>query len=113
MKDVCTKCHARARIDAFYANAEAVVQATNEKVQAAEDVMSALRKEGLVSAQPFAEPIDFDEFDLWHFYGRTAKHGAFMGGADFVQWHGTYEIVRLRQKIDADAAKLRAGHGGK
>jgi hypothetical protein len=113
MKDVCTKCHARPRIDAFFASAEAVLQATNEKVQGAEDVMNALRKDGLVSAQPFAEPIDFDEFDLWHFYGRTAKHGAFMGGADFVQWHGSYEIVRLRQKIDAESARLRAEHAAK
>jgi hypothetical protein len=112
MKDVCTKCHARSRIDTFFTSAEAVLQATNDKVQGAEDVMNGLRKDGLVSAQPFAEPIDFDEFDLWHFYGRTAKHGAFMGGADFVQWHGNYEIVRLRQRIDAEAAKLRAAHAG-
>jgi hydroxylamine dehydrogenase len=110
MKDVCTKCHARSRIDEFYTSAEAVVQATNDKVQAAEDVMNALRREGLVSATPFSEPIDFEEFDLWHYFGRTAKHGAFMGGADFVQWHGNYEILRLRVAIDAEAAKLRARH---
>jgi hypothetical protein len=34
-----------------------------------------------------------------------------MGGADFVQWHGNYELLRLRAAIDADAAKLRAGRG--
>jgi hypothetical protein len=113
MKDVCTRCHARSRIDAFFAGAEAVLQATNEKVQGATDVMNALRKDGLVSSKPFSDPLTFDEFDLWHYYGRTAKHGAFMGGADFVQWHGNYEIVRLRAKIDAEAAKLRAERGGK
>jgi hypothetical protein len=113
MKDVCTKCHARSRIDDFYAKAEAVLQATNEKVQGAEDVMTALRKEGLVSDKPFSSPILFDEFDLWHYYGRTAKHGAFMGGADFVQWHGNYELLRLRRSIDDEAAKLRAEHAGK
>jgi hypothetical protein len=113
MKDVCAKCHARSRIDVFYAKAEAVVQATNEKVQGAEDVMAALRKEGLVSDKPFSSPILFEEFDLWHYYGRTAKHGAFMGGADFVQWHGNYEILRLRQSIDTEAAKLRAERSAK
>ncbi len=110
MKDVCSKCHARTRVDDFYTKAEAVVRATNEKVQSAEDVMNALRREGLVSTKPFSEPIDFDEFDLWHYYGRTAKHGAFMGGADFVQWHGNFELLRLRGAIDAKAAELRARH---
>ena len=57
--------------------------------------------------------IQFDEFDAWHFYGRTAKHGAFMGGADFVQWHGNYELLRLRASIDDAALKLRAGHAPK
>jgi hypothetical protein len=63
-----------------------------------------------VSAKPFTDPIDFDEFDAWHFYGRTAKHGAFMGGADFVQWHGNYELLRMARKIDREAAELRAAH---
>jgi hypothetical protein len=113
MKDVCTKCHARSRIDVFYAQAEAVLQATNEKVQGAQDVMAALRKEGLVSDEPFRSPIQFDEFDLWHYYGRTAKHGAFMGGSDFVQWHGNYEILRLGRRIESEAARLRAEHAGR
>ncbi|MDB4997403.1 MAG: Hydroxylamine oxidoreductase, partial [Myxococcaceae bacterium] len=47
--------------------------------------------------------------DLWHYYGRTAKHGAFMGGADFVQWHGNYELLRLRTELDRTARDLRAG----
>jgi hypothetical protein len=70
--------------------------------------MDGLRKDGLVSKTPFAEPIDFDEFDTWHYYGRTAKHGAFMGGADFVQWHGSYELLRMSTRIERAAADLRA-----
>ncbi len=110
MKDVCTKCHARSRIDDFFVKAEAVLQATNEKVQGITSVMDGLRKEGLVPSKPFSAPIQFDEFNAWHYYGRTAKHGAFMGGADFVQWHGNYELLRLGEKIDDAAAKLRAEH---
>ena len=74
MKDVCTKCHARSTIDDFYANAEQVVLATNEKVQAVTAVMDGSRRDAIISTAPFTEPIDFDEFDAWHFYGRTAKH---------------------------------------
>ena len=110
MKDVCTKCHARSHIDEFFARAEDVVNATNQKVEGAVAVMDGLRKEGLVSTKPFQQPISFDEFDLWHYYGRTAKHGAFMGGADFVQWHGNYELLRLRAQIDRQASELRAAH---
>ena len=108
MKDVCTKCHARRSIDAYFVQAELVLQATNEKVKGIVGVMDGLRAEGLVSKVPFSEPILFDEFDAWHYFGRTAKHGAFMGGADFVQWHGNFELLHLRVDIDAAAAAKRA-----
>jgi hypothetical protein len=108
MKDICLKCHTRPRIDEYYASAERVVAATNDKVQAASAVVKSLRAEGLLTPQAFDEPIEFTEFDLWHYYGRTAKHGAFMGGADFVQWHGNYELLRQRVTLDAEAAELRA-----
>ena len=110
MKDVCSKCHTRPQINDFFVKAEAVLQATNEKVAGITAVMDALRSEGLVPAAQFTTPIQFDEFDAWHFYGRTAKHGAFMGGADFVQWHGNYELLRLRAKVDDAALRLRAEH---
>lgn len=108
MQEICMKCHASSRIKEFYAQAEAVLQATNEKVKAAAAVVAQLRAEGLLSPQPFDEPIEFAEFDLWHYYGRTAKHGAFMGGADFVQWHGNYELLKTRVEIDEQAKALRA-----
>jgi hypothetical protein len=113
MKDVCGKCHARDRLDDFFTKAEAVVQATNEKVQGIVAVMDGLRKEGLVPTKPFATSLQFEEFNAWHYYGRTAKHGAFMGGADFVQWHGNYELLRLRTVIDEGAVALRAQRAAK
>jgi hydroxylamine dehydrogenase len=108
MKEVCLKCHTKPRIEAFFLDAEKVLLATNEKVKAATDVVAALRTEGRLTPAPFDESIEFAEFDLWHYFGRTAKHGAFMGGADFVQWHGNYELLRLRKEIDNEAAALRS-----
>jgi len=108
MQELCMKCHASSRIKTFYAQAEEVLQATNQKVKAAAAVIAQLRAEGRLTPQPFDEPIEFAEFDLWHYYGRTAKHGAFMGGADFVQWHGNYELLKLRVEIDEQAKALRA-----
>ena len=113
MKEVCLKCHARPQVDQYFASAERVLVDTNEKVKGALDLVAALRKEKLLTPAPFDEPIEFDAFDLWHYYGRTAKHGAFMGGADFVQWHGNYEIVRKRAELDHAAAELRARKAAK
>lgn len=113
MKEVCLKCHAPGQVNAYYANAERILQATNQKVRDALAVTEGLRKEGLLTDQPFDQPIKFAEFDLWHYFGRTTKHGAFMGGADFVQWHGNYEIFRLRNEIDREAEAIRAEAGSK
>jgi hydroxylamine dehydrogenase len=109
MKAVCNQCHARTLIDRVYTEAENVVTATNAKVQQATDLMAALRKDGLLGA-PFSQPIDFVYFDLWHYDGRTAKHGAFMGGADFVQWHGNYPMLARGVEMRAMADELRRRH---
>lgn len=107
MKETCLKCHTKGPIDKYYAEAEAVVHATNEKVNEVNQLMTKLREEGLLTPEPFDEPIEFLHFDYWHYYGRTAKHGAFMGGADFVQWHGNYELLKVMEEMKALAKELR------
>ena len=69
-----------------------------------------LMADGLISTNAFSQKIQFTYFDLWHYYGRTAKHGAFMGGADFVQWHGYYEMVNKMVEIRHSARELQHGH---
>jgi hypothetical protein len=93
MKETCGKCHTRPRIDRFYAEGEEVVGNTNRIVTEAKTIMDGLYASGRLTKAQFDEPIEYTYFDLWHYYGRTAKHGAFMGGADFVQWHGNYELA--------------------
>ncbi|HKV41757.1 MAG TPA: multiheme c-type cytochrome [Blastocatellia bacterium] len=110
MKQVCNQCHTRPLIDRVYAQAEQAVANTNEKVQSAKDIMDGLRKDGALSGPPFTNPIDFLYFDLWHYDGRTSKHGAFMGGADFVQWHGNYPITAKLVELKATAEELRKQH---
>jgi hydroxylamine dehydrogenase len=107
MKDLCAQCHARSHIDQMYKEAEAVVEATNEKVKSVKEIVEGLKRDGLVGKQPFQTPLDFKYFDLWHYYGRTAKHGAFMGGADFAQWHGNYPLLAHTVEIKALAEELR------
>ncbi|HTY85577.1 MAG TPA: ammonia-forming cytochrome c nitrite reductase subunit c552 [Silvibacterium sp.] len=111
MKQVCSQCHTPALIDRVYTQAEEVVQSTNQRVQAAQDIVNGLRKDGVLTGPPFSQPIDFVYFNLWHYDGRTSKHGAFMGGADFVQWHGNYPMVEKTVELKAMAADLRREHG--
>jgi hypothetical protein len=107
MQETCLKCHARTQVDKFYAEAEDVLLKTNDNVKEVQQLMQALRDEGLLTPEPFDEPIEFIYFDYWHYFGRTAKHGAFMGGADFVQWHGNYELLKMKRELEAMAAELR------
>jgi len=107
MQDTCMKCHAQTQVAEFYAAAEDVLQKTNENVLEMRKLMQSLRDEGLLTPAPFDEPIEFVYFDYWHYFGRTAKHGAFMGGADFVQWHGNYELLKLKYELEEMASDLR------
>jgi len=112
MKQVCSQCHTSTLVNRVYDQAEKVLADTNTKVQAAKDIVDGLRKDNLLTGPPFSNPIDFTYFDLWHYDGRTSKHGAFMGGADFVQWHGNYPILNKTVELKTLAEELRKGHGG-
>ncbi len=112
MKAICANCHSTSHTDRFFEEAEAVLRATNERVQEGLDLIAALHEEGVLSPEPFDEPLEFIAFDFWHYYGRTAKHGAFMGGADFVQWHGNYELLAKLVEMKEQAQELRERHGG-
>ena len=107
MKEVCNVCHTKSHTDLFYKEAEIVLGSTNEKVRAMAQEMKALYDEGVLTPEPFDEEIEFVYFDLWHYFGRTAKHGAFMGGADFVQWHGNYELLLKSVEMRELAQELR------
>jgi hypothetical protein len=111
MKDICSQCHTPPLVERVYKDAEAVVASTNEKVLAGKAVMDGLRRDGVLTSTAFEQPIDFKYFDLWHYYGRTSKHGAFMGGADFIQWHGNYPILQHLVEIRSEAEELRKQHG--
>lgn len=110
MKQMCLQCHTPPLVDRVYAQAEQVVQTTNQRVKEAQDLVNGLRKDGAITGPPFSQPIDFIYFDLWHYDGRTSKHGAFMGGADFVQWHGNYPMLEKMVELKSMSEELRRSH---
>jgi formate-dependent nitrite reductase cytochrome c552 subunit len=111
MQAVCAKCHTEGHTEKFYAEAETVLHTTNEKVTRVSKVMDGLYEDGLLTKEKFDEPIEFVYFDFWHYYGRTAKHGAYMGGADYVQWHGNYELLLHEVEIEEMAEEIREKKG--
>ncbi|MBN1992214.1 MAG: nitrate reductase [Anaerolineae bacterium] len=107
MQTVCQECHNREFIDDFYTDADKLTEAINAWVVESDQIMAPLKEKGLVTPEPFDEPIDFTYFNLWHHWGRTAKFGAWMQGPDYVQWHGAYEILHeLAELREMVAEKL-------
>ena len=110
LKQVCNQCHTMSVVERVYDQAEKVIASTNDKVLQAQALMDSLRKSGALAGPPFSHPIDFTFFDMWHYDARTSKHCAFMGGADFVQWHGNYPMLHKMVELNA-ADELRKAHG--
>lgn len=93
MQGVCQACHSTDFIQTFYTDGDTLVEAVNEWVRLSDAMMQPLKDNGLLTAAPFDEPIDYVYFNLWHHWGRTAKFGAWMQGPDYTQWHGAYELM--------------------
>jgi hypothetical protein len=100
MQGVCRECHNQNFIDEFYADADVGTEAINEMVLQGRAITDSLKGAGLLTSQPFDQSYDFVDFELWHHWGRTAKFGMWMQGADYTQWHGVYEML-------SDLAELR------
>ena len=108
MQAVCANCHAQKFITAVYQRADDVTALVNDKVKEAADILQGLVRDGIIPSKPFATSISFHAFDLWHYYGRTAKFAAYMQGPDYVQWHGIYPLLRELTQVKEEAAALRA-----
>jgi hypothetical protein len=110
MQAVCRECHNSAFLDDFYADADVATEAVNDLVRESDAIMAPLKSAGLLTAEPFDEPIDYTYFEAWHHWGRTAKFGMWMQGPDYTQWHGAYELLSdLAELRELAAEKLALG----
>jgi len=109
MQNVCRACHNEVFIADFYQAADQATEAVNAWVVESDQIMQPLKDGGLLTAEPFDEPIDYTYFELWHHWGRTAKFGVWMQGPDYTQWHGIYEVLSdLAELRELAAEKLAA-----
>jgi len=112
MQGVCLECHNKEFVDNLYTDGDKLVEAINDWVRESDEIVAPLKEQGLMTAEPFDEPIDFTYFNLWHHWGRTAKFGAWMQGPDYVQWHGAYEILHDMAELREMAAEKLETAGG-
>lgn len=109
MQSVCFECHNENFITDLYAAADPATEQINSYVKASNDLMAPLQEQGLLTSQPFDEPIDFTYFDLWHYWGRVAKFGMWMQGPDYSQWHGVYPLLdTMSELVEMANQKLQA-----
>jgi hypothetical protein len=109
MQSVCLECHNDNFVSAFYTAADAATEAVNDWVAMSDERMAPLKAGGLLTEEPFDEPIDFVYFELWHHWGRTAKFGAWMQGPDYTQWHGAYEVLSDLAELNELVGEKLAG----
>jgi hypothetical protein len=112
MQSVCFECHNQNFITNLYSGADVATQQVNDWVQASNDLVAPLQKQGLINTANFDEPLDFTYFNLWHYWGRTTKFGTWMQGPDYTQWHGAYPLqqtlAELTQMVNAKLAAAGA-----
>ena len=109
MQAVCQQCHSSGFVNRLYTDADKLTSTINDWVKESDSIMASLKAENLLTAAPFDEPIDFIYYEIWHHWGRTAKFGAWMGGADYTQWHGAYEILHNLAELRVMAEDKLAG----
>jgi hypothetical protein len=106
MQSVCLQCHNQNFIETMYTDADALVEKVNSVVKESDAVVQPLKDLGLVSTTKFENSLEFEYFELWHHWGRTAKFGAWMQGPDYTQWHGAYEMYKALTAVKELAAQM-------
>jgi len=108
MKNVCSHCHTPDYVNAFYKQYDSFVVLYNEKfAKPGQSIMDELKRQGLLTATPFDEEIEWTWFYLWHHEGRRSRHGASMMAPDYAHWHGTYEVAeRFYQGLIPQAREI-------
>ncbi len=108
MMKVCGQCHGETWVDNYYEQADLAVELYNQQYTDVKATVDALYEDGLLTPDPFDEPIEFKIYEFWHHEGRRARMGSFMQGPDYVQWHGFYELLQDRVEIEDMAEDIRA-----
>ncbi len=111
MQSVCLECHNKNFIDTFYTAADKAVLQVNDWVTQSQQIIQPLIDQKLIVNNQFDQQIVFDQYELWHHYGRTAKFGTWMQGPDYTQWHGAYEVIKRLAELRQNANEMLKNTG--
>ncbi|HIQ05812.1 MAG TPA: hypothetical protein EYH31_08985, partial [Anaerolineae bacterium] len=112
MQTVCSQCHAKPFIDRYLLEADLGTLQYNELFKISQAWLTKMKEAGIIRTPGFkwtapdGTEINISPFGLfgyddrpevwnyhnWHHEGRRYRHGLFMGGSDFVQWHGIWDL---------------------
>jgi hypothetical protein len=95
MQNVCSKCHSEPFVTNFYRQYDEVIKLYNNKfAKPATKLYKAVRSAGLITNNVnFDDELEWTYFYLWHHEGRRVRMAAAMGGPDYTQWHGFYDVA--------------------
>ena len=112
LEDVCLNCHTQDWVNGHFAQYDRAVDLYNEKFgKPSKSIMDVFKAEGLLTATPFDEELEWTFFFLWHHEGRRARMGASMMGPDYTQWHGFFEVAeRFYMEFIPQARELAHGN---
>ncbi|NOY82351.1 MAG: beta-ketoacyl-ACP synthase [Kiritimatiellaeota bacterium] len=102
MKKVCSNCHTPLHTDGFFTQADKLVKLYNEAYyKPSKRMLDVLKDKGLLRENPWTDPFQIAYYHLWHHEGRRMRQGALMGGPDYAQWHGTFEVMQRLYEMKA------------
>ncbi|MGD9015916.1 MAG: multiheme c-type cytochrome [Desulfobacterales bacterium] len=113
MQAVCLKCHDSSWVTGHFERYHNTIEASNQSIRAATDLMQIGWKDGLAKGfdqgeSPFDESLERLWSDTWLFYGNTVRFASAMaGGGDYgVFANGRYQlsssVIELKHRIDLE-----------
>lgn len=95
MKDVCRSCHSLRFTDNFFLQSDKLIELYNTKFAIpSKEIFELLTKEGVIKKDDIKDRLDWTYDELLYHKGRTAQHGAAMGGAGYAWRYGLYNVAK-------------------
>jgi len=111
MRRGCLECHGPDGVDGFFATYDAVIEQYNEDLgRPGQALLAVLRTQGLVTVEPWDDPIEHSWFQLWHADGRRLRHAAAMMAPAELDARGFSSATeRFRRELVGAARALASG----
>jgi len=125
MENVCAQCHSQNFYQRYFLTGDLSAIEYNEIYREGKRWLTAMNVSGIIltpsikdslgvfGREGYDDPPEQDIYLIWHHDGRLFRQGALMGGADFTQWHGIWELQKdminiIRYGADNNLSEARS-----